>query len=172
VRVALRWLTKKGEEQFCVLLSTFSSQQILSLSGPAGAKISDTAAVLLAYAHFYDGRGGGIETSFKQNQQGLGRRNKKSFAAQAMLMWLECLAHNVLIWSRAWLAPASPAIAKYGLLRLVRDAFAIPGRLCLDARGRIRMLILSYKHPMAAKMQQALQKLLARQRTKVCLGEI
>jgi hypothetical protein len=172
VRIALRWLTKKGEEQFCVLLSTLCSQQILSLAGPAGAKTSDTTAVLLAYAHFYDGRGGGIETSFKQNQQGLGRRNKKSFAAQAMLLWLECLAHNVLIWSRTWLAPAAPAIAKYGLLRLVRDAFAIPGRLCLDARGRIAMLILSRSHPLAAKMQQALQRLLARQRTKVCLGEI
>lgn len=172
VRIALRWLTKKGKEQFCVLLSTLSSQQILSLAGPEGAKTSDMAAVLLAYAHFYDGRGGGIETSFKQNQQGLGRRNKKSFAAQAMLLWLECLAHNVLVWSRTWLAPAAPAIAKYGLLRLVRDAFAIPGRLCLDARGRISMLILSRSHPLAIKMQQALQKLLARQRTRICLGEI
>ena len=172
VRIALRWLTKKGEEQFCVLLSTLSWAQILSLAGPSGAKTSDTATVLLAYAHFYDARGGGIETSFKQNQQGLGRRNKKSFAAQAMLLWLECLAHNVLIWSRAWLASAAPAIARYGLLRLVRDVFAIPGRLCLDAKGRISMLILSRSHPLAARMQQALQRLLARQRTKVCLGEI
>jgi hypothetical protein len=35
----------------------------------------------LAHAHFYDGRGGGIETGFKQDQQGLGWRNKKRFAA-------------------------------------------------------------------------------------------
>ena len=172
VRVALRWVSKKGQEQFCVLLSTLSDAQILSLAGPPGAKTSDTAAVLLAYAHFYDGRSGGIETSFKQNQQGLGRRNKKRFAAQAMLMWLEALAHNVLVWAREWLAPEAPAIANFGLLRLVRDAFAIPGRLCLNARGGIAMLILSRRHPLAAKMQQALQQLLARQRTRVCLGEI
>jgi len=172
VRIALRWLNKKGVEQVCVLLSTLSSAQILSLCGPKAAKSSDTATVLLAYAHFYDARGGGIESSFKQNQQGLGRRNKKRFAAQAMLLWLEALAHNVLIWARQWLAPVAPAIAGYGLLRLVRDAFAIPGRLCLDAKGGISMLILWRKHPLASKMQQALQQLLVRQRTRVCLGEI
>jgi hypothetical protein len=172
VRIALRWTTKQGQEQVCVLLSTLSPAQILSLAGSAGAKTSDQAAVLLAYAHFYDARGGGIETSFKQDQQGLGRRNKKCFAAQAMLLWLECLAHNVLVWARAWLAPAAPAIAGYGLLRLVRDAFAIPGRIGLDAKGGIQILILCRSHPLAAKMQQALQRLLAQQRTRGCLGEI
>jgi len=54
----------------------------------------------LAHAHFYDGRGGGIECGFKQDQQGHGWRNKKRFAAQAMLLWLEALAHNVLVWAR------------------------------------------------------------------------
>jgi hypothetical protein len=172
VRIALRWTTKQGGEQVCVLISTLSPVQILGLAGPAGAKTSDPAAVLLAYAHFYDDRGGGIETSFKQDQQGLGRRNKKCFAAQAMLLWLECLAHNVLIWTRAWLSPAVPAIAGYGLLRLVRDALAIPGCLCREAKGGIQMLVLCRSHPLAAKMQQALQRLLAQQRTRVCLGEI
>jgi len=33
-------------------------------------------------------------------------------------------------------------------------------------------LILWRKHPLASKMQQALQQLLVRQRTRVCLGEI
>lgn len=172
VRIALRFVNKKGEEQFSVLLSTLSDAQILALAGPKGAQTCDTASVLLAYAHFYDARGGGIETSFKQNQQGLGRRNKKRFAAQAMLMWLEALAHNVLVWAREWLAPAAPAIAEFGLLRLVRDAFAIPGRLCLNERGGMQMLILYHRHPLAPKMLQALQQLLARQKTRVCLGEI
>jgi len=89
-----------------------------------------------------------------------------------MLLWLEALAHNVLIWARGWLSAAAPALAGYGLLRLVRDALSIPGRLCLDAKGGIGMLILSRSHPLAAKMQQALQRLLAQQRTRVCLGEI
>ena len=172
VRIALRWTNKQGQEQVCVLISTLSAAQILALAGPVGAKPSEVATVLLAYAYFYDQRGGGIETSFKQAQQGLGRRNKKSFAAQAMLLWLECLAHNVLIWARAWLAPAAPALAGYGLLRLVRDVLAIPGRICLNATGGIGMLILSRSHPLAAKMQQALQRLLVQLRTRVCLGEI
>ena len=89
-----------------------------------------------------------------------------------MLLWLECLAHNVLIWARAWLAPAAPALARYGLLRLVRDALAIPGRVYFNATGGMPMLVLSRSHPLAAKMQQALQQLLAQQRTRVCLGEI
>jgi hypothetical protein len=172
IRVAVRWTNRQGQEQVCVLISTLSSLQMLRLAGAQGAKASDRAAVLAAYAHFYDARGGGIETSFKQDQQGLGRRNKKCFAAQAMLLWLECLAHNVLVWARSWLAPAAPAIAGYGLLRLVRDAFAIPGRIGRDAQGAIRMLVLCRSHPLAAKMQQALQRLLAQQKTRVCLGEI
>jgi hypothetical protein len=172
VRIALRWKDKQGQEQVCVLISTLSAAQILSLAGPAEANPADPVAVLLAYVHFYDGRGGGIETGFKQDQQGLGWRNKKRFAAQAMLLWLEALAHNVLIWARAWLSPAAPAIAGYGLLRLVRDAFSIPGQVCLDAEGGIRLLILSRAHPLAAKMLLALQQLLAPQRTLLRLGEI
>src|SRR5579862_2261912 len=45
VRLALRWITPKGVERVCVLLSTLSSAQILSLAGPAGAKTQDTATV-------------------------------------------------------------------------------------------------------------------------------
>lgn len=172
VRIALRWTNRQGQEQGCVLISTLSKTQILALAGAKEAKASDTAAVLAAYAHFYDARGGGIETSFKQDQQGLGRRNKKGFAAQAMLLWLECLAHNVLVWAREWLAPAAPGIAHYGLLRLVRDAFAIPGRIGLNAQGGIQQFLLLQSHPLADKMQQALQRLLAQQRIQVCLGEI
>lgn len=171
-RIALRWNDSKGREQVCVLISTLSAAQVLWLAGSAEADPADPAAVLVAHAHFYDGRGGGIETGFKQDQQGLGWRNKKRFAAQAMLLWLEALAHNVLIWARAWLAPAAPAIAGYGLLRLVRDALAIPGQVCLDSQGGVGLLILSQAHPLAAKMLQALQQLLAPQRTQVRLGEI
>src|SRR5579884_348091 len=120
VRIALRWWDKKGNEQVCVLLCTLAPEAILALCGAASTAMSDTATVLAAYVHFYDRRGGGIECGFKQDQQGLGWRNKKRFAAQAMLLWLEALAHNVLIWARSWLAPAAPTLAGYGLLRLVR----------------------------------------------------
>jgi hypothetical protein len=172
VRIGLRWKDIQGKEQVCVLICTRSAEQILTLAGSTPANPDDPVRVLLAYAHFYDGRGGGIESGFRHDQQGLGRRNKKRFAAQAMLLWLEALAHNVLIWARTWLSPAAPAIAGYGLLRLVRDALAIPGQVCLDSRGDVVGLILSQAHPLAAKLLQALQQLLAPQQTQVCLGEI
>lgn len=171
-RIAVRWWTKKGEEQVCVLLCSLSATDILALDTPQPHALNEPARVLLAYVHFYDARGGGVECGFKQDQQGLGRRNKKRFPAQAMRLWLEALAHNVLLWARAWLAPAAPAIARYGLLRLVRDALAIPGSLERDTDGLLRRLVLRRPHPLAAKMQQALQILLDAQQIQVWLGEI
>lgn len=171
VRIALRWSDKKGQDHYAVLISSLDAEAILALCGAAQSP-ADIGTVLVCYAHFYDGRGGGIECAFKQDQQGLGRRNKKGFAAQAMLLWLECLAHNVLIWAREWLAPAAPAIAGYGLMRLARSVWAIPGRVCLDEKGVIQTLVLCRNHPLAEKLLQALQQLLAPQQTRVCLGEI
>lgn len=133
---------------------------------------TETSAIWVAYAPLYDWRGGGIETGFKQDQQGLGRRNKKCFAGQAMLLWLEALAHNGLIWVRGGLAPTAKTVASYGLLRLVRDVLAIPGRITLDAQGHIQRLVLSEAHPLATKVLNALQTLLARKNACVCLGEI
>ena len=172
VRIAMRWWDKKGKEHVSVLLSSLSGEEILGLVGSSAVSNKDMGEVLLAYVHFYDQRGGGVEGGFKQDQQGLRRRNKKSFAAQAILVWLECLAHNVLIWARHWLAPMAPMLAKYGLLRLVRDVFSIPGQLCRDSEGHLGALILNKAHPLAAKMQPAFQELLARQKIGVYLGEI
>jgi hypothetical protein len=172
VRIAVRCATRKGPAHVSVLISTLSGPDVVSLAGPSEANSTDQPAQLRAYAHFYDLRGGGIETGFKQDQQGLGRRNKKCFAGQAMLLWLEALAHNVLIWARGWLAPASKAVSGYGLVRLVRDVLSIPGRMTLDAEGQIQTLVLSQAHPLALKVHSALQSLLARQNTCVCLGEI
>jgi hypothetical protein len=172
VRIAVRCPRKKGEVAVNVLVCTLSAPDILALQGCPLCEPADTQTTLLAYVYFYDARGGGIECGFKQDQQGLGRRNKKRFAAQAMLLDLECLAHNVLIWARTWLQPAATVVSGYGLLRLVRDALAIPGRLTLDRQGYIQALSLSQFHPLAAKVHTALQVLLARQNACVCLGEI
>lgn len=172
VRIAVRCPRKRGEEQVSVLFCTLSSADVLLLAGATASAATPQQAVLLAYVYLYDARGGGIECGFKQDQQGIGWRNKKRFAAQEMLLCLECLAHNVLVWARAWLQPLASVLSGYGLLRLVRDALAIPGRLSLDTHGRIQVLVLSQAHPLAAKMQRALQQLLAKQNTCVCLGEI
>ena len=172
VRIAERWHDKKGQRHHCVLLSSLAPEAVFSLQGGPAPTPAEVEAELLAYSHFYDVRGGGIECGFKQDQQGLGRRNKKVFAAQAMVLWLECLAHNILIWARDWLAPVAPVIAGYGLVRLVRDVLSIPGCLARDAQGGIRGLVLSRAHPLAAKLLLALQQLLAPQQISVCLGEI
>jgi len=66
----------------------------------------------------------------------------------------------------------APVIASYGLVRLVRDAFSIPGCLLVDAKGGIQELVLRRTHPLASKLLLALQQLLAPQKIPVCLGEI
>jgi len=112
-----------------VLISALSAQHVLALTGQPLSLLEDPAAVLLAYVRFYDQRGGGIETSFKGDKQGLGmgKRNKKRFAAQQMVMLLGSLAHNVIVWARRWLA--SPTLQHYGMVRMVRDVFHISGFL-------------------------------------------
>jgi len=57
-------------------------------------------------------------------------------------------------------------------LRLVRDAFSIPGQGCLDSQGGVGLLMLSRLHPLSVKLLRALQQLFAPLQTRVCLGEI
>jgi len=54
-----------------VLLSTFSAQEMLALTGQAAERAQDPTAVLLAYVYFYNPRGGGIEIEIKEDQQAL-----------------------------------------------------------------------------------------------------
>jgi hypothetical protein len=86
-----------------------------------------------------DERGGGVETRFKDDKQGLGltKRSKKRAAAQRMLTLLGALAHNVMVWARRWLAPHEPKLRRYGMKRMVRDSFHLSGFLVPDARGRL-----------------------------------
>ncbi|HCJ33392.1 MAG TPA: transposase, partial [Ktedonobacter sp.] len=83
-RIAVRCRGQDGAWAIGVLLSTLSAHQVLVLTGQPLALLEDPAAVLLAYVTFYDQRGGGIETSFKGDKQGLGlgKRSKKRFPAQ------------------------------------------------------------------------------------------
>jgi len=85
-----------------------------------------------------------VETSFKEDKQGLGltKRTKKRFAAHQMVLALGTLAHNVLVWARAWLAPHVPALAHDGLRRLVRDVFHMSGLILRDpTTGRVLVMV-------------------------------
>src|SRR5258707_4438074 len=148
-RIAVRCRKPDGTFAYGVLISALSAQQALTLTGQPLCLLEDVAAVLLAYVTFYDQRGGGVETSFKGDKQGLGigKRSKKRFEAQQMLLLLGSLAHNVIVWARGWLA--SPALQHYGTLRMVRDVFHISGFLLTDASGQLIQVVLNQAAPLA-----------------------
>lgn len=119
-RIAVRCRKKNGQYGLGVILSNLTPAQVLLLSGQDPQRATDLNTVMLGYVYLYDQRGGGVETEIKADKQGLGtgKRNKRRFEAQQMLLQLEALAHNTLIWAREWLAPECPRIAAYGIKRL------------------------------------------------------
>jgi len=170
-RIAVRCRQQDGEWAIGVLLSTLSARQVFVLTKQSLALLDDPAAVLLAYVTFYDQRGGGVETSFKGDKQGLGsgKRSKKRFEAQQMVMLLGCLAHNVIVWARHWLA--SPTSQHYGTLRMVRDVFHISGFLLTDACGQVTQVVLNHTAPLAPALVHPLRKLLFCAHVAVNLGQ-
>lgn len=172
-RIAVRCRKNNGQWGVGVILSTLSAQTVLELTHQPPEQVQDPAAVLLAYVHFYDQRGGGVETEIKEDKQGLGttKRNKKRFEAQQMVIQLEALAHNTLIWARAWLTPYWPTIARFGMLRLVRDVFHMNGLILLDHQAQVCQIILNQADPLARKLGAGFAALLAQQQLAVILGE-
>jgi len=102
-RIAVRTSKKDGQWGVSVLLSTLTPRDVILLTGQPINRADDPTAVLCAYVSFYDQRGGGVETSFKEDTQGLvlAKRAKKRFPAQQMVVALSTLAHNVLVWARS-----------------------------------------------------------------------
>lgn len=132
-RIAVRTRKNNGQWGIGVLISTLSAQMAGHLTGLTADQLADPVARLLAYVYFYDLRGGGIETGFKNDNQGLGitKRNKKRFEAQQMVTGLNALAHNLLTWFQRDAAQRWPAIAQLGLLRLIRDVLHLSGKIFL-----------------------------------------
>jgi len=170
-RIAVRCRQQDGQWAVGVLLSALSAQHVLLLTGQPLSLLSDPASVLLAYVSFYDQRGGGVETSFKGDKQGLGidKRSKKRFVAQQMVMLLGSLAHNVIVWARRWLA--SPSLQHYGTLRMVRDVFHISGFVLTDACGQVAQIVLNQAAPLASALVPPLRNLLACAHVAVNLGQ-
>ncbi len=89
-----------------------------------------------------------------------------------MVVALGTVAHNVLVWACAWLAPSAPRLASYGLVRLARDVVTISGVVLLDpTTGRLCRLVLNVADPVAAGVTSALRALLAPAHVAVTLGE-
>ena len=176
-RLAVRCKSSKGQWHAAVLLfAGLDHKDILTLMGEP--LCADEATIMRAYAHFYDQRGGGVETSFGEDKGGLGitKRNKKRFDAGRLLMLLGTLAHNVLVWSRRWLCRRSdPKLAgrlrHYGMRRMVRDLYSISGFLSFDRKGRLHVIALASSSSLAKLMLVPLQKLLALSHIAVILDQ-
>jgi len=128
--------------------------------------------LLLAGMRAYDLRGGGVETSNKNSQAGLGvtKRNKRAFAAQEMLVLLAQLAYNLLSWFRRVLSTHWPRIDRYSMLRLVRDWLSIEGCLQIEEGGSL-WIVLNRDHPLAQPFRIACTPLLGDD-LSIILGEI
>jgi hypothetical protein len=116
---------------------------------------------------------GGVETSFKEDKQGLGitKRSKKRFAAQQVVAQLGALAHNVLTWAKRWMLPLAPAVQRLGIKRLVRDVFGITGRIDVDCEGHVHRILLNQANRLAIHLLAALQALAASADVAVSLGK-
>lgn len=107
----------------------------------------------------YDDRGGGIETDFRSDRQGLGlsKRRKRRMAAQQMLIHLAERAHNLLVWTAQQLGPP---ISRYGMLKLVRDVLQVNGYL-LIVQDQAVEIGLNRHHPLAYALCDGFNRLFA-----------
>jgi Transposase DDE domain group 1 len=174
-RIAVRCRKANGQWGIGVLISTLAPVEVLALTQAEASLDADPATVLLAYVSLYDQRGGGVETSFKGDKQGLGstKRNKKRFEAQQMVMLLGTLAHNVVIWARRWLREAAPSckLRHYGMLRMLRDVFHVSGFLVFDALDQLVQIVLNQAAPLAPILVESLRELLAPAHVALILGQ-
>jgi hypothetical protein len=114
---------------------------------------------MLGVIDHYDGRAG-MEAELKSDKRGLGlgTLRKGRLAAQQIVVLLTTLAHNVLVWSRRWLARGAPRLASFGIVRLIQEVWAVPGRVKLTD-GEIRRVRFRPEHPRAWDVYRGLASL-------------
>ena len=118
----------------------------------------------------YDGRAA-LEAEIKSDKQGLGLGvlRKRKLAAQELLGLLGQLAHNVLIWARGWLTGGAPRLATFGIVRLVREVWTIPGHVTLVGT-QVQRIRLSALRPRARDVCAGLRHLIPASQTRVALA--
>ena len=79
------------------------------------------------------------------------------------------LAHNVLIWSRHWLGPHAPRLTGCGIVRLMHEVWAIPGRIKLVEDEPLHFR-LKREHPRARDVLASFRPLLLPSQTLDFLG--
>jgi hypothetical protein len=173
-RLVMRWRKRNGQVCHSLLLSTLAPVQVLQLLGQPRESAKDSRAAAIAYAKLYDGRGGAVEIEIKESKQGLGiqKRNKKRYYAQAMVMLLGTLAHNVIAWAQRWLAGEAPRLTSYGVPRMVRDVFQVSGFLEVEEGVcAIKRIVLNRTSALARHCVKSLRALLKAEHVRVILGE-
>lgn len=173
-QLAVRWPKPKGGWHYCVLVFNLNDEMIFELAGKTISALPTEQDLLSAIMKAYNLRSGGVETSFKNSKQGLGlnKRNKKSFQAQSILILLAQLAYNITSWVRHELARHRPEMKHFGMLRMIRDAFAISGRIHFDEKGNIVQVVLNQTHVLAKTFYETWQSVFARDNPLLILGEI
>jgi len=173
-QLAVRCQGKKGKWYTAILVFNLDDDQLywLQQQGQRAFPARHDPIWLAVYA--YDLRGGGVETAIKGSKQGLGitKRNKKSFYGQEMLLLLGQLAYNLTAWVRNGLASCQAKLRQFGMLRMVRDAFHISGKISLGAHGQIDQISLNQAHDLAASFIDAFAHFLARDGTVANLRQI
>jgi len=172
-RIAVRTRKKNGQWGIGVLISTVPEEEIGLLARMPARQGQDPLAILLAYVYFYDLRAGGVETEIKEDKQGLGitKRDKKRFEAQQMIVQLNALAHNLIVWSRRWLAQMWDKIERLGIMRMIRDVFHLSGLVHFRSNGSIERITLHQADPFSSGLCAGLPPLLAPLHVAVNLGE-
>ncbi len=172
-QIAIRKRNPQGRWTYAVVVSTLPDVPLCELNGWRKSTRLTAQSRAQAIVYGYDLRGGGAETQNKSDKRGLGlaKRNKHKFAAQEMLVLLAQLAHNLIIWTRNALFPRPSALAGYGIQRMVRDVFRIPGTVRFDAVGKVQ-ITLSREHPLALKVQRGFTRRSSGDELSVILGKI
>lgn len=111
-----------------------------------------------AFMNKYDQRGSAEIEQFRADKNGLhlSARRKQRLEAQKALVLLTDLCHNLLADFRHRGLGGSP-FANWGAKRIVRDLFAIPGRLYF-ADGQLKRIELLSSHPYVDELIICLEK--------------
>jgi hypothetical protein len=132
---------------------------------------SRTDLPMTGVVEHYDGRAG-MEADLKSDKHGLGLAviRKRLLPAQKMVVLLVQLAHNILMWARSWLSKHAPRLHDYGIVRLIGQVWAIPGRVKLSDKEGVVRVRLRREHPRARDVCRGFLPLLPQRQTLVVLA--
>jgi hypothetical protein len=174
-QLAMRWPNKKkGGWFYCIMVFNLTNELVFELAHLPMPEIYTELDLISVIVDAYDLRGGGVETSYKNSKHGVGllKRNQKCFHAQEILILLAQLAYNITGWVQNELAQHSSTIASFGVLRMIRDAFQIAGKIEFDAKGNIMCITLNQIHKLAKAFHDSWHFRFAQSDVRFILGEI